>query len=226
MSHGDVNLFWKNPSFRDCVPEGAGDSVLPSDVRGLEEGRGPGPLGNDIGRGQAGLDVTASRVEKLGVLLGSAELNLDAFGIINIIGNFGTVFVDQSYWQTAIAAKPGAAHKGYILGGMVWFAIPFALGTSLGLAGGCGAGVEADPGRQRRASNRRPTPHDRRAPRSAACSWAGASHVIWDCELCSVVTRRRNLDFLSLVGRFARSECTSASVSSNVKGLVDLDLDM
>jgi len=58
-----------------------------------------------------------------------------AFGIINIIGNFGTVFVDQAYWQSAIAAKPGAAHKGYILGGMVWFAIPFALGTSLGLAG-------------------------------------------------------------------------------------------
>lgn len=58
-----------------------------------------------------------------------------AFGIINIIGNFGTVFVDQSYWQSAIAAKPGAAHKGYMLGGMVWFTIPFALATALGLAG-------------------------------------------------------------------------------------------
>jgi SSS family transporter len=57
------------------------------------------------------------------------------FGIINIIANFGTVFVDQSYWQSAIAAKPGAAHKGYILGGMVWFTIPFALATALGLAG-------------------------------------------------------------------------------------------
>jgi len=58
-----------------------------------------------------------------------------SFGIINIIGNFGTVFVDQSYWQSAIAAKPGAAHKGYILGGMVWFTIPFALATGLGLGG-------------------------------------------------------------------------------------------
>ena len=57
------------------------------------------------------------------------------FGIINVIGNFGTVFVDQSYWQSAIAAKPASAHKGYILGGMVWFTIPFALATSLGLAG-------------------------------------------------------------------------------------------
>jgi len=64
-------------------------------------------------------------------------LSLDgfSFGIITIIGNFGTVFVDQSYWQSAIAAKPGAAHKGYILGGMVWFTIPFALATALGLGG-------------------------------------------------------------------------------------------
>jgi len=57
------------------------------------------------------------------------------FGIINIVGNFGTVFCDQSYWQSAIAASPASAHKGYLLGGLVWFTIPFALATSLGLAG-------------------------------------------------------------------------------------------
>lgn len=56
------------------------------------------------------------------------------FGIINIVGNFGTVFVDQSYWQSAIAAKPSATYKGYILGGLCWFCIPFTLATSLGLA--------------------------------------------------------------------------------------------
>jgi len=56
------------------------------------------------------------------------------FGIINIVGNFGTVFVDQSYWQSAIAAKPSSSHKGYLMGGLVWFTIPFALATSLGLA--------------------------------------------------------------------------------------------
>ena len=55
------------------------------------------------------------------------------FGIINIIGNFGTVFVDQSYWQSAIAARPESAAKGYLLGGVCWFAIPFSLATSLGL---------------------------------------------------------------------------------------------
>jgi hypothetical protein len=49
-------------------------------------------------------------------------------------GNFGTVFLDQAYWQAAIAAKPGSSHKGYLLGGLCWFTIPFALATSLGLA--------------------------------------------------------------------------------------------
>ena len=41
------------------------------------------------------------------------------FGIINIVGNFGTVFVDQSYWQSAIAARPASAARGYLLGGYV-----------------------------------------------------------------------------------------------------------
>ncbi|KAH6760865.1 urea-proton symporter DEGRADATION OF UREA 3 [Perilla frutescens var. frutescens] len=55
------------------------------------------------------------------------------FGIINIVGNFGTVFVDNGYWVSAIAARPSSTHKGYLLGGMVWFAVPFSLATSLGL---------------------------------------------------------------------------------------------
>jgi Na+/proline symporter len=41
------------------------------------------------------------------------------FGLINIVGNFGTVFVDQSYWQSAIAARPSSAARGYVLGGYV-----------------------------------------------------------------------------------------------------------
>lgn len=36
------------------------------------------------------------------------------------VGNFGTVFVDQSYWQSAIAARPSSAAKGYLLGGICW----------------------------------------------------------------------------------------------------------
>lgn len=56
------------------------------------------------------------------------------FGVINVIGNFGTVFCDQSYWQSAIAAKPTSAHKGYLLGGLCWFSIPFSFATAVGLA--------------------------------------------------------------------------------------------
>jgi len=70
-----------------------------------------------------------------GSYLTMISINGLKFGIINTVGNFGTVFVDQSYWQSAIAAKPSAAHKGYLLGGMVWFTIPFALATAMGLAG-------------------------------------------------------------------------------------------
>ena len=57
------------------------------------------------------------------------------FGIANVVGNFGTVFADQSYWQGAIACKAGATWKGYLLGGIAWFAIPFCMATTLGLSG-------------------------------------------------------------------------------------------
>lgn len=56
------------------------------------------------------------------------------FGLVNLVGNFGRVFVDQAYWQSAIAATPTASWRGYLLGGICWFAIPFSLATSLGLA--------------------------------------------------------------------------------------------
>lgn len=51
------------------------------------------------------------------------------------ISNFNTVFVDQAYWQGAIAACPSATYKGYLLGGIAWFSIPFTMATTLGLAG-------------------------------------------------------------------------------------------
>lgn len=70
----------------------------------------------------------------LGSYLTLASIGALIFGIINIVGNFGTVFVDQSYWQKAIASRPKAATGGFILGGLAWFAIPFTLATALGLA--------------------------------------------------------------------------------------------
>lgn len=62
-------------------------------------------------------------------------LSLDGFffGLINVLGNFSTVFVDQAFWQSAIAATPSSAWPGYMLGGLAWFAIPFALATAVGL---------------------------------------------------------------------------------------------
>jgi len=73
------------------------------------------------------------------------------FGVINIIGNFATVFQDQAYWQRAIASRPASTVKAYLLGGLAWsvndnifefwsfilfprFAIPFTFATTLGLA--------------------------------------------------------------------------------------------
>ena len=69
-----------------------------------------------------------------GSFLTIASIGALMFGIINIVGNFGTVFVDQSYWQRAIAARPKSAAGGFVIGGLAWFAIPFALATTLGLA--------------------------------------------------------------------------------------------
>ena len=70
-----------------------------------------------------------------GSFLTLASIGALIFGIINIIGNFGTVFVDQAFWQRAIAARPKSLIKGFFIGGLAWFAIPFALATALGLAG-------------------------------------------------------------------------------------------
>lgn len=70
----------------------------------------------------------------LGAYLTMASTGALAFGIINIVGNFGTIFVDQAYWQKAIAARPRSAVKGFLIGGLAWFAIPFGLATTLGLA--------------------------------------------------------------------------------------------
>ncbi|KAL7538121.1 hypothetical protein ACHAXR_008300 [Thalassiosira sp. AJA248-18] len=88
------------------------------------------------------LDASGGKTMACGPVTGNSQgsyltmLSADGlmFGIINIVGNFGTVFVDQSYWQSAIAARPSSAAKGYLLGGICWFAIPFSLATSLGLA--------------------------------------------------------------------------------------------
>ncbi|KAF2253298.1 Na+/solute symporter [Trematosphaeria pertusa] len=56
------------------------------------------------------------------------------FGVIQLCSGSGTVFLDQAYWQRAIASRPTTAVKAYLLGGLAWFAIPFGFSTTLGLA--------------------------------------------------------------------------------------------
>ncbi|KIV98703.1 uncharacterized protein PV09_09530 [Verruconis gallopava] len=44
-----------------------------------------------------------------------------------LVSGFGSVFVDPSYGQKAIAGEPFAVVKGYMYGGFAWFAIPLGL---------------------------------------------------------------------------------------------------
>ncbi|KIW64538.1 hypothetical protein PV04_09464 [Phialophora macrospora] len=55
------------------------------------------------------------------------------FGIINITGNFATVFLDQAYWQRAIASQTRSSVKAFIAGGLLWFAIPLGFASCMGL---------------------------------------------------------------------------------------------
>ena len=56
------------------------------------------------------------------------------FDIYLIAASFGMVFVDQSYWQSGISAKPGHAVWGFIVGGMCWMAVPFVFSYAVGMA--------------------------------------------------------------------------------------------
>jgi len=128
VSLGSASLMWERLRFVSSLPLRTGDVTFLENVSGVMTNVTRG----GFHQGPATIGLNQNRQGSYVTIMSSDGLS---FGIINIIGNFGTVFVDQSYWQSAIAAKPGAAHKGYILGGMVWFTIPFALATALGLAG-------------------------------------------------------------------------------------------
>ncbi|KAF6237616.1 hypothetical protein HO173_004506 [Letharia columbiana] len=56
------------------------------------------------------------------------------FFVINLVGNFGTVFMDNGYYNKAIAASPVHALPGYVMGGLSWFAIPWLAATTMGLS--------------------------------------------------------------------------------------------
>ncbi|KJA18647.1 hypothetical protein HYPSUDRAFT_144666 [Hypholoma sublateritium FD-334 SS-4] len=53
--------------------------------------------------------------------------------VLFINNGFGLVTCDQGYWSRAIASNPTSTARAYFLGGIAWFAVPFACGTMLGL---------------------------------------------------------------------------------------------
>ncbi|KAF9228103.1 hypothetical protein BS17DRAFT_320742 [Gyrodon lividus] len=56
------------------------------------------------------------------------------FGAATILSGFAGVFCDQGYWQRAIASHPESTTKAYMLGGLSWFAVPWAFASCLGLS--------------------------------------------------------------------------------------------
>jgi len=70
-----------------------------------------------------------------GSFLTMSSRNAIAFGTLHTLGNFGLVLLDSSYWQKAFSADMTAAAPGYMLGGILYFGIPWALGTVMGCVG-------------------------------------------------------------------------------------------
>ncbi|KFY11398.1 hypothetical protein V492_04479 [Pseudogymnoascus sp. VKM F-4246] len=64
------------------------------------------------------------------------------FGILHICANFGLVIMDTSFFVKAFAASPRATVPGYVLGGIMYFAIPWCLGT---LMSSVALGLENNP---------------------------------------------------------------------------------
>jgi len=55
------------------------------------------------------------------------------FGLVHSFGDFALVIMD-TFWQKGFAADTAAAMPGYMLGGIAYFAVPWAVGTTAGLA--------------------------------------------------------------------------------------------
>ena len=51
------------------------------------------------------------------------------FAIDLFVAGFSTVWLDQAYWQRAIASRPESSLKAYLLGGIAWYGIPFGFCT-------------------------------------------------------------------------------------------------
>ncbi|KAK0551484.1 hypothetical protein OC846_003262 [Tilletia horrida] len=79
--------------------------------------RGNGPVGN--------FAQSLMTVKSVGAI---------KFGVLSFLEYTGVVFNDASFHQKGIAAAPKSAARGYFIGGLSWFSVPFCLATTAGLA--------------------------------------------------------------------------------------------
>ncbi|KAG9314224.1 Sodium:solute symporter family-domain-containing protein [Chiua virens] len=82
---------------------------------------------------QAGLERPVSGNQDGSYLTLKSNYGL-VFMIIQITGGFGTVILDQGYWQRAIASEAKTAVRAYLMGGIAWFAVPLTFSSVMGLA--------------------------------------------------------------------------------------------
>ncbi|KAJ7064763.1 solute symporter family transporter [Mycena amicta] len=68
------------------------------------------------------------------------SLNGFVFGVVVIVSGYvftsfrqTTVYMDQTYWQRAVASKASTSVKGYILGGVAFLPVPWMFATAAGL---------------------------------------------------------------------------------------------
>ncbi|KAG5366469.1 putative multidrug resistance protein [Yarrowia sp. B02] len=69
----------------------------------------------------------------LGSLLSFKSQGAVIFSICHNIGNLGLVIMDTAFWQKSMAADLKATVQGYMIGSVLIFAVPWALGTICGL---------------------------------------------------------------------------------------------
>lgn len=94
--------------------------------------RSPGHLWELVREANVGKEIAGNY---RGSVLTMTSKGAVEFGILHTLGNFGLVVMDSSYWQKAYSADIAAAVPGYILGGVLYFGLPWCLGTVMGLAG-------------------------------------------------------------------------------------------
>lgn len=86
---------------------------------------------------QAARETMPIAGNKNGSYLTFRSINGLVFAIDLLMAGFCSVWLDQAYWQRAIASRPETSVKAYLFGGMAWFGIPLGFATAMGL--GCAA---------------------------------------------------------------------------------------